>query len=125
MKQPSMTIRRCSSGDIQKSILIDLIHPQRLSLPVFWVILDYAQTVDPQVPNVEFPSHSKGFWNSRQFEQKLLFSCLSERSNRSGTPAVTESNIRSFKKYGIGFNELNIIVAAIVVTNIQESRRIS
>jgi hypothetical protein len=54
MKQPPMTIRRCSSGDIQKSILIDLIHQQRLSLPVFWVILDYAQTVDPQVPNVEF-----------------------------------------------------------------------
>ena len=129
MKQPPTTIRRCSSGDIQKSILIDLIRQQRLSLPVFWVILDYAQTVDPQVPNVEFPSHnngiSEGFWNSRQFEQKLLFSCLSERSNRSGTPAVTESSIRSFKNYGIGLNELNIIVAAIVGTNIQESRRIS
>jgi hypothetical protein len=38
---------------------------------------------------------------------------------------VTESNIRSFKNYGFGLNELDIIVAAIVGTNIQESRRIS
>jgi len=131
MKQSPTTIRRCSSGDIQKSILVDLIHQQRLSSPVFFVILDYAQTVDPQVLNVEFPSHNNsilvGLWNSRQFDQKFVFGCLSEFDNRASlarAPAVTESNIRSFKNYGIGLNELDIIVAAIVGTNIQESRRI-
>jgi hypothetical protein len=123
-----MTIKCCSSGDIQKGILVDLIHEQRLSSPVFWVILDYAQTVDPQVLNAEFPSHNNGIledlWSSRQFVQKLLFSSLSEFGNRLGAPAVTEGNIRSFKNYGIGLNELDIIAAAIVGTNIQEPRRI-
>jgi hypothetical protein len=80
---------------------------------------------------VEFPSHNNsilvGLWNSRQFDQKFVFGCLSEFGNRASlaeAPAVTESNIRSFKNYGTGLNELDIIVAAIVGTNIQESRRI-
>jgi len=78
---------------------------------------------------MEFPSHNNGiperFWKNRQFKQKLLFSCLGERGNRRGTPAVTESNIRPFKNYGIGLNELDIIVVTIVCTSIQESCRIS
>jgi len=77
---------------------------------------------------VEFPSHFNGIlvglWNSRQSAQKLLFSCRSERGNKLGAPAVAESNIWSFKNFGFGINELDMVVAAIVGTNIQKSRGI-
>lgn len=102
--------RRCSQNKVHS--LVDVNHSGRLSGPVLILVLDYAERVDPQVPNSHINAKANGVAessgevrvrNSLQMRWIRLRSCS---YYMFFTPTIAEGQ-KSPKPVASGFNNLN------------------
>jgi len=95
------------SGDCKKSVLIDRVHWSRLSLPVWRIILDDAQAINPEIFDTE---HGNGRYNIlKQPWESLLryalfpfFECTPScelLSLHSVTLTMSQTNVRRWVRH--------------------------